>query len=196
MTLRQAPWVPMLLAAALQGCAVNTRLPLTLARDVDINRMYGGWYIVATIPNAFEKGLVAPYDVYSRRPDGDIREDFYSRRGGFDAPVNHYVVHDWVRPNTGGAQWRVQVIWPLALPFLVLYVDPQYRFVMYGEEDRNLGWIYARDPKISDADYQALLARFEALGYDKSRFRKFIQTPDQIGQPGFWSDKVHGSATG
>jgi apolipoprotein D and lipocalin family protein len=181
----------LLLAVALQGCAAHPHPPLPLAANVDINRMYGGWYIIATIPNGFEKGLVAPYDVYSKRPDGDIREDFYSRRGGFDAPVQHFVVHDWVKPGTGGAQWRVQVVWPLALPFLVLYVDPQYRYVMYGEEGRDLGWIYARQPRIDEADYQALLNRFQALGYDSSRFRKFIQAPDQIGRPGYWNDKVH-----
>ena len=170
------------------GCASHPHLPL--AQSVDIEKMYGGWYIVATIPNAFERGLVAPYDVYSRRPDGDIREDFYSRRGSFAAERKHYVVHDWVKPGTGGAHWRVQPIWPLNLPFLVLYVDPQYRFVMYGEEDRSLAWIYSRTPQISDGDYQALLRRFADLGYDTSRFRKFIQTPNQIGKPGFWSDGV------
>jgi apolipoprotein D and lipocalin family protein len=157
---------------------------------VDLGRMYGGWYIVATIPNGFEKGLVAPYDVYARRPDGDIREDFYSRRGGFSAPLQHFVVHDWVRPGSDNAHWRVQVVWPINLPFLVLYVDPQYRYALYGEDSRKLGWIYARAPKISDADYAALLARFQAVGYDTSLFRKFVQTPDQIGQPGYWSDGI------
>ena len=44
--------------------AATTAAPLTLAPKVDIPRMYGGWYIVATIPNGFEKGLVEPYDVY------------------------------------------------------------------------------------------------------------------------------------
>lgn len=174
--------------ALLAGCA-GAGPPLPLAK-VDLNRMYGGWYILATIPNGFEKGIVAPYDVYSRRPDGDIREDFYSRRGGFSAPLQHFVVHDWVKRGTDNGHWRVQVLWPINLPFLVLYVDPQYRYVLYGEDDRKLGWIYGREPKISDAEYQALLARFQAVGYDPSQFRKFVQTPDQIGQPGFWSDKI------
>jgi apolipoprotein D and lipocalin family protein len=177
-----------LMAAGLQGCATAGK-PLPLAY-VDMNRMYGGWYLIATLPNSFERGLVGPYDVYSRRPDGDIREDFYTRRGGFDAPLKHFIVHDWVRPGTHNAHWRVQVIWPINLPFLVLYTDPDYRFVLFGEDSRALGWIYSRTPRISDADYQALLARFQAAGYDASKFRKFVQAPDQIGQPGFWSDGI------
>ncbi len=163
--------------------------PLPLA-DVDMDRMYGGWYLIATLPNPFEKGMVGPYDVYSKRPDGDIREDFYMRRGSFKAPQKHFVIHDWVRPGTHNAHWRVQILWPVNLPFLVLYTDPAYRYVLFGEENRKLGWIYARKPTIPDADYQALLARFQALGYDPSRFRKFVQTPEQIGQPGVWSDGV------
>jgi apolipoprotein D and lipocalin family protein len=76
------------------------------------------------------------------------------------------------------------------LPFLVLYTDPSYRYVLFGEENRKLGWIYARTPTIPDGDYQRLLARFQALGYDAERFRKFVQTPAEIGQPGVWSDGI------
>jgi apolipoprotein D and lipocalin family protein len=175
-------------AVLLLGCEGKSP-PLPLA-SVDLDRMYGGWYIVATIPNGFERGIVAPYDVYSRRPDGDIREDFYARRGGFSAPVKHYVVHDWVLPGTGNASWRVQIFWPVRLPFLVLYADPQYRYVLFGEENRSLGWIYSRTPDIDDETYRALLQRFRQLGYDPERFRRVIQAPDQIGKPGFWSEDV------
>ena len=156
-------FAPLIAALALAGCSA-AHPPLPLAPSVDMARMYGGWHIVATIPNGFEKGMVEPYDVYSKRPDGDIREDFYVRKGGFDAPKKHFTVHDWVKPGTNNAHWRVQVFWPVNLPFLVLYVDPDYRYVLYGEEARDLGWIYARAPDLPDADYQALLARFRAVG--------------------------------
>jgi apolipoprotein D and lipocalin family protein len=172
----------------LAACA--SKPPIPLAEKVDLSRMYGGWHIIATIPNWFEKGMVRPYDVYFRRTDGDIGEEFFMEKGSFSAPRHRYVVHDWVRPGTGNAAWRVQVFWPINLPFLVLYVDPDYRFVMFGEQSRDLGWIYARSPAISDADYAALLARFAQLGYDPRRFRKFVQKPSDIGQPGYWSSGV------
>ena len=82
--------------------------------------------------------MVAPYDVYMRRANADIQEDFYLRRGSFDAEVRHY-------------------------------------------------WVFSRTPTIEDADYQALLGRFAALGYAATRFRKVIQVPEQIGMAGFWS---------
>ncbi len=164
--------------------------PLPLADKVDLGKMYGGWHIIATIPNGFEKGMVAPYDVYSPRPDGDIREDFYVQRGSFAAKRDHFTVHDWVKPGTHNAHWRVQVLWPVNLPFLILYVDPDYRYVLYGEDNRKLGWIYARQPDVPDADYQTLLERFRQAGYDPAKFRKIVQKPDDIGKPGYWSDAI------
>jgi apolipoprotein D and lipocalin family protein len=96
-----------------------------------------------------------------------------------------------VRANSNDAHWRVQVVWPIDLPFLVLDVDPDYQYALFGEQDRSLGWIYSRQPVIPEAQYQALLARFSALGYDAGRFRKVIQLPEQIGMPGFWDDGIH-----
>jgi apolipoprotein D and lipocalin family protein len=146
--------------------------------------------MIATIPNKFERGIVEPYDVYSRRDDGDIQEDFYFRPGAFEAPQKHFTVHDWVLPDTNNASWRVQIFWPVNLPFLVLYTDPQYRYVIFGEDDRQLGWIYSRTQTIPDADYQFLLRQFEALGYDSRKLVEFVQLPADIGKPGYWSEGV------
>jgi apolipoprotein D and lipocalin family protein len=185
-------FVALLFTAA---CQTDSRSPHLALAKVEMDRMYGGWYLIATIKNGFEKGMVAPYDVYSKRPDGDIREDFYVRRHTFSAPLKHFVVHDWVRPGTNNAHWRVQILGPVNLPFLVLYTDPQYRYVLFGEENRKLGWIYARTPTIPETDYQKLLQQFHSLGYDETQFVKFVQTPDQIGQPGVWSDGISRSSS-
>ena len=182
---RGSRWLAILaLVACLAGCN-DTADPPPLAPSVDLNRMFGGWYIVANIPNWFEDKLVGLYDVYSRRPDGDIQEDFYTRENNFDAPVKHYTVHDWVVPGTNNASWRVQIFWPLNFPFLVLYVDPDYRYVLFGYPDRSLGWIFSRTDTIDDATYADLLKRFQAVGYDTGKFRRVVERPEQMGQFGF-----------
>ena len=73
------------LAFGLGGCLSGGSQPPVPLAKVDMSRMYGGWYLIATRRNAFEKGMVTPYDVYSRRPDGDS-EDFYVRDKSFQAP--------------------------------------------------------------------------------------------------------------
>ncbi len=178
------------LIVQLVACAASSR-PLPLATHVDLEAIQGGWYIVATIPNAFERGMVAPYDVYSLRVDGDIQEDFSLRSGGFDATLRHFRVRDSIVPGSNNAHWRVHLLWPVSVPFLVLYTDPAYRYVLFGENNRALGWVFSRTPTIDDTDYRALLQRFAAAGYDITRFRKVIQLPEQIGKPGFWNDKIH-----
>jgi apolipoprotein D and lipocalin family protein len=175
---------------AATGCTSTTKNDVVPLADVDLERMYGGWYIVATIPNLMERGFVGPYDVYSPGAPGTIREDFTMRRGGFGARERHYVVRIDVLPNRQNADWKVRLFWPVRLPFQIFYVDPQYRYVLFGEQNRNLGWVYSRTRDIAEEDYQALLTRFTALGYDSTRFRRVIQMPEQIGQPGFWSDGV------
>ena len=150
--------------------------------------IWGAWYIVANIPNWFEAPLVGLYDIYSRRPDGDIAENFYTHSGSFRSPLEHFEVHDWVEPGTNNAKWRVQVMWPLNFPFWVLWVDPDDQYVLFGYPDRSLGWIFARRQTIDEPTYQALLARFAALGYDPSKFRRIVQLPAQIGQKGFGGD--------
>jgi apolipoprotein D and lipocalin family protein len=153
--------------------------------------MLGGWYIVATIPNFLERGMVEGYDVFSAGTQGQIQEDFFMRSGGFDRERKHYVVDIKILADGSNADWRVHPIWPFSLPFQIYYVDPQYQFVLFGEQNRKWGWIYSRTQTLSDADYQSLLARFSALGYDKSLFRRLVQTPEQIGKAGFWSDGIN-----
>jgi len=181
-------WLSSILVALAGGAWAET--PLPLAPNVDLTRVYGGWHIVATMPNSFERGMVAPYDVYAPGANDEVREDFYVQRGSFAAARRHFTVRDFIAPGTGNAHWRVQVIWPLKLPFLMLYLDPGGRYILWGEDSRKLGWIYSRQADVPEADYRDLMQRFAALGYDTTKFRKVVQHPSQIGAPGYWSDGI------
>ena len=170
------------------GANMGTPPPLAVAPQVDLEKIYGGWYIVANIPNWFEAPLVGLYDIYSRRPDGDIAENFYTHSGSFSSPLKHYEVHDWVEPGSNNAKWRVQIFWPFNFAFWVLYIDPDDRYILFGYPDRSLGWIFSRRQTIDEATYQSLLERFGALGYDVAKFRRVVQLPSQVGQKGFGGD--------
>ncbi len=188
-----AAFIPL---AACAGLGIPTKGDVPLAK-VDLARMYVGWYIVATIPNGLERGIVESYDVFSPGAKaGWLREDYSMRRGGFSGAKTHFIGRIEVLPGTGDADWRVKPIWPISLPFQIVYVDPDYRYVLFGEQDRKWGWIYSRTQTLSDADYAAILAKFRALGWDPSLFRRVVQTPDQIGAPGFWSDGVSKTPSG
>lgn len=179
-----------LLAAACAAFNDPTKGDLPLA-TVDLQRMYVGWYIVATIPNRLERGIVGSYDVFSPgETPGLLREDFYMWRGNVTGPKSHFEGCIQVLPGSDNADWRVKPIWPVSLPFKIVYVDPDYRYVLFGEQNRRWGWIYSRTQTISDADYGSLMDEFHKLGWDTSLFRRVVQTPDQVGAQGFWSDGI------
>lgn len=51
-------------ALASQPASAAQATPVPLAR-VELPKMMGDWYLLATMPNFFEKGMVAGHDVYT-----------------------------------------------------------------------------------------------------------------------------------
>ncbi|WP_260392936.1 lipocalin family protein [Ralstonia sp. SET104] len=154
---------------------------------VDLPRYMGRWYVIANIPYFGERGNVGSYAEWTLRPDGRIDDAYVYRPGGFDAAFKRMQFVDSVVPGSGGGEWRVRLFWPIYVSQLTLYVDPDYRVTLLGYPDKSLGWVFSRDPDMSDADYRAALGRLEAMGYDTSRLRRVPQFPSQLGQPGFQS---------
>jgi apolipoprotein D and lipocalin family protein len=183
----------LMLMPLLNGCSSappnpNPRADVPLATvPVDLPRYMGRWYIIANIPYFAERGFVGSYAQWALRPDGRIDDSYYGHKDRFDAPLKHYRFLDTPVPGSGGGKWSVQLFWPVHVTQLTLYVDPDYQYTILGYPGKNLGWIFARQPQISDATYHALLAKLDAMGYDTSRFRRVPQRPGQIGQPGFAS---------
>jgi apolipoprotein D and lipocalin family protein len=181
------------LLAGAAGCSngppnPNPRAELSLQTvPVDLPRYMGRWYVIANIPYFAERDFVGSRAQWVLRDDGRIDDAFFGHKGGFDQPERHYQFVDTVVPGSGGGRWRVRLFWPIHVTQLTLYVDPDYRYTILGYPDKTLGWIFSREPQMSDETYRALLARLDAMGYDTARFRRVPQTPAQIGQPGFQS---------
>ncbi|PRY08274.1 lipocalin family protein [Paraburkholderia sp. BL25I1N1] len=154
---------------------------------VDLPRYMGRWYIIANIPYFAERDMVASRAEWTLRTDGKIDDSYYARKKRFDAEEKHYQFLDTPAPGKDGGEWSVQLFWPIHVTQLTLYVDPDYRYTILGYPGKNLGWIFSREPDMSDDTYRALLARLDAMGYDTSRFRRVPQRPDQLGKPGFAS---------
>lgn len=177
--------IPILLAllVTLSSCATfATNQPL--ANNVDLSRYAGRWYIIANIPYFAERGKVGSYFDVSF-PDGNVRDVYHGRDGGFDAELSHFVMHGYVVKGTGGAYWRESPFWPVYLSYLILYVDRNYQTALVGYPGKDYGWVLSRSPRMDDALYDDLLKKFAAIGYDPSKFRRVPQFPDQIGKPGF-----------
>jgi len=162
---------------AFAGCASPGLPPLRTVGHVDMDRYLGRWYVIANIPYFLENGKVASYDTYARRPDGKLDNLFTFRRGGLDAPEQSWHGTAWVTNTATNAEWKVRFIWPFSSTYLVLELDPDYRWAVVGTPGRGLLWILARERQMSAADYEHVLTLTERQGYDRT---KIIRVP----QPG------------
>lgn len=164
------------LTALLVGCASTPKLaPLKTVPFVDLSRYAGRWYVIANIPYFLERGKVASYDTYTPRPDGTFGNDFTFRRENFDAPEKTWHGSAKITNKTTNAEWAVQFVWPFSADYLVIDLDPNYRWAVIGHPSRNLLWVLARDRQLPDDVYNAIVARTASQGYDPARITKVPQ---------------------
>jgi len=151
--------------------------PQQLASHVDLTRYTGRWYILANIPYFAEAGEVGSWFDISFTAADRFDDVYWGRKGGLDATPESFTMRGYVVPDTGNAYWRESPLWPLYLSYLILYVDPDYRYALVGYPGRGYGWILSRTPQVDDATYQGLLKRFADEGYDTSKFVRIPQRP-------------------
>ena len=161
-------------AFLLGGCA-TTPPPVHTVPHVDLNRYLGNWYVIANIPYLLEKRKVATYDTYSMRADGQMNNVFTFRKGSFAAPEKSWHGVAWVVNHESNAEWRVRFLWPLYSTYLVLELDPDYRWAVVATPGHKLLWVLARERHLNDATYAKILQRIAAQGYDPNRLSKVPQ---------------------
>jgi apolipoprotein D and lipocalin family protein len=169
-------FLPLLLPLLFVGCASAPKAPpLRTVEHVDMDRYLGRWYVIANIPYFLEKGKVASYDTYARKPDGTLVNNFTFRKGSLDASETTWHGSAWVVNTETNAEWKVRFIWPFTSTYLVLELDPDYRWAVVGTPGRGLLWVLARDHQLPDATYAAILERIRAQGYDPAHVVKVPQ---------------------
>lgn len=154
------------------GCAsVPKSLPTTVAY-VDLDRYLGRWYVISHVPYFLEKGKVASYDTYARRPDGKLVNNFTFRQGTVTAAEKTWHGVAWVTDTTTNATWKVQFVWPLSVTYKIFALDPDYHWAVVGTGDAGLLWVLARDRSLPSATYAAILAelRAKSIATDKLAF--------------------------
>lgn len=165
-----------LLVAACTSTAPSPPLP-TVSR-VELDRYAGTWHEVALYPNRFQQACATDTTAtYTPLGDGRIGVRNSCRRADgsemavdgiaevVDAATNAKLkvsfLPAWIR-WTGigrGDYW-------------VLYLSPDYRLAIVGEPSREYLWILARTPTLSEQEYQALMPKIRAAGYDPQRLRR------------------------
>jgi apolipoprotein D and lipocalin family protein len=174
--LRIAPFCALL---AVSGCASmggESSRPLRTVERVDLPRYMGGWFVIANIPYFAEKDCYDSVEGYALRADGRIENRFACRDRSFDAPMNEKArtiatVHD----RTSNAEWRVPFYKVLRVKYLIIDLDPEYRWAVIGHPGRRYGWVLSRTRALPEDTYRGILERLREQGYDASKFVKVPQ---------------------
>ena len=184
------PAICALIAALFFAGYAHAAQPIQPVQHVDLQRYMGRWYVIASIPSRVERGGHNAVETYRLEPDGSICTWFRLRKGSFNAPVKLIHSTATVVPGTGNAEWSVHLYWLLRLQYLVGWLSPDYSQVMVVRDARDYLWYMARTPQVSDADYQAMLARAKAMGYDTSKIKN---VPQRWPETGAGSNTFEGS---
>ncbi len=160
----------------LAACSsVPKKAPLQTVPYVDLPKFMGPWYVIGTIPWFVEKNNVGTMDIYEPRPDGNIDVRYVFHKKTLDAPQQEMKALGRVVNRQTNSEWTVQFLWPFRAPFLIIDLSPDYRHTVIGHPSRDLVWIMSREPQMSDADYESILKRLTAQGYDVNRIVKVPQ---------------------
>jgi apolipoprotein D and lipocalin family protein len=160
------------LLATLLACQ-TANAPIKVVKEVDLDRYVGRWYEIASIPQRFQRGCVATTTNYTLLDNGRIRVENECRDGAFDADLRRAEGVAWVTdPSSSQAKLKVQFFWPFRGDYWIIELDPEYRYAVVGHPSRDYLWILARARKMDPADYETLLARIEAQGYDLERLNR------------------------
>ncbi len=168
--------LPIFLSSCATGSA-GGRAPLKTVAHVDLPRYMGDWYVIANVPYFAEKDCFGSIESYALRPDGRIDNGFAYHKGSFAGPLKKMQALAWVHNPLTNAEWRVRFFGLITAEYYVIDLDPKYQWTVVGHPSRNYGWIMARQKTLPEAQYQVILKRLRAQGYDPASFVKVPQLP-------------------
>jgi apolipoprotein D and lipocalin family protein len=162
-----------LMASSTAVLAEGGRQPFQkVVERMDLQKFLGSWYVVAFLPTAFEKGAENGIETYSLDAKGNIRVEYVFYKNG-----KKKVMHQkgWIVDKERNTEWKVQPLWPLKLPYLIIDLADDYRYTVIGTNNYKYVWIMSRTPAISEEDYAGILSRLAERGYKIETIQRMRQ---------------------
>jgi apolipoprotein D and lipocalin family protein len=144
--------------------------PLQSVPNLDVARYAGQWFEIAHLPMRYQKDCLADITAtYTPQRDGTlgVRNTCRTAKGtdvaeGVARPVAGHPARLEVSFAPGWLSW-VPFVWA---DYWVIAIDPDYRWAIVGEPDRDYLWILSRTPSMDRARFEELKSRATAMGYD------------------------------
>ena len=158
----------------------SAHTPVHAIATLDVPRYMGQWYEIAKFPNRFQKKCVAnTVAQYTLLVSGRVRVTNRCRMANGEMDEAIGMARQMGAKNSPKLKVRFAPEWLSFLDavwgdYWVLDIDPAYQLVAVGEPSREYLWVLSRTPTVPAPEYQALLRRLEAQGFD---VKKLETTP-------------------
>jgi apolipoprotein D and lipocalin family protein len=158
------------LTLLLAACGGDDR-PLTTVDQVDLQRYAGTWYEIARLPQWFQRGCYNSTATYSLNDDDSVKVVNRCQREDDEPSVAEGEAR--VVPGSNNAKLKVRFDnwFSRLLPkvaegnYWVIALDKDYQTVVIGEPGREYLWVLARQPRLPDDQYRALVGLAEEKGF-------------------------------
>mmetsp|Transcript_25167 Transcript_25167/g.29256 ORF Transcript_25167/g.29256 Transcript_25167/m.29256 type:complete len:167 (+) Transcript_25167:29-529(+) len=155
----------------------SSKTTVQLAKHVEIPQFMGLWYVISRIGTPFEKGHCNSTEEYTLRPDGKIDVMYRATKKEVDGKPLSVSQTLWsVSPDN--AHMKVRIFWPFTFDYLVLDVDPEYKWTIVGTSMSQVLWIMAREPHMNSNLYKDLVERCRDKGYDVKKLEVVKHAPN------------------
>lgn len=159
-------------ALGLSACSGMPIEPLPRAESVDLQRFMGQWYVIAQIAPGSVGESHNGEELYALTADGEVDTLYSYRDGSFDGELKESNTTGFIVDGTNNAEWKMQIVWPIKLEYVVSYVDEDYQNTIIARSKRDFVWLMSRSPIVEGSQYDEMVERIEKLGYDTSELRK------------------------
>lgn len=179
------------------GVPLKPDSTVPLAKDVDLARYMGDWYVIAHIPTERDATSHNAMENYTLNADGSIATTYRNRLGGFGGEKKLMTPTAFVVPDTGNALWGMRfeipgtsIPWPPHYEYRVAHVESAagsapYAVTIIARSQKDFLWLFSRSPTMSDAELARYAALIQGWGYDVT---KLARVPQQ------WPNPADGSA--
>lgn len=144
---------------------------IRLAKDVDINRFMGKWYVIAYTPLFIDDNAYNGIESYELLDSGKIKTTYSFNKGSFNGELKEYNPMGFIRENSGNAIWKMQFLWPFKSDYRIMYLDKDYKNTIIARAKRDYFWIMSRSNKVEPLKLKYFIEILKSQGYKDLDYR-------------------------
>ena len=133
---------------------------------LDIRRFMGRWYEIARYEHRFEKGMTHVSATYTLSGNGKIEVLNEGLKEGKHKQIKGRAKQP--NPQDPGKLKVSFFLWFYS-DYYVLYIDPEYRYLLVGSSSDKYLWIMSREKSLAKETLDQLIDKLRVRGYNTDK---------------------------